>query len=246
MAYKYEIDNKNYEDYASGRVVYNRQGTTAFPIRLASEIFLRCLNILQSDGLDGPYTIYDPCCGGGFMLTAIGFLHGAQIGRIYASDINKDAVALANRNLSLLLLPGINNRIEQINQMIRDYQKPSHKEALESALKLKERARYINFTANPNCFTADITNEIRGKVEHVNIIMTDLPYGDVVQWSNNQGQGKAVERMLNNLIPVLDNKSVIAIIAREKLIVKCENFRRVDHFKLGKRYVTFLRLLKSI
>ena len=63
MAYKYEIDHQNYEDYASGRVLYNQQGTTDFPVRLASEIFLRCLNILQNDGFGGPYTIFDPCCG---------------------------------------------------------------------------------------------------------------------------------------------------------------------------------------
>jgi len=40
-------------------------------------------------------------------------------------------------------------------------------------------------------------------VEHVNIIITDLPYGDTVQWSNNQDQEKAVERLLNNLLTIL-------------------------------------------
>lgn len=47
MKYLYEIEFKNYEDFVSGRVLYNRKGATAFPVRLASEIFQRCKAALE-------------------------------------------------------------------------------------------------------------------------------------------------------------------------------------------------------
>ncbi|RJX37512.1 hypothetical protein D3P09_21250 [Paenibacillus pinisoli] len=38
MKYLHEKYDHNYEDFASGRVLYNAHGTTSFPVRLASEI----------------------------------------------------------------------------------------------------------------------------------------------------------------------------------------------------------------
>jgi 23S rRNA (guanine2535-N1)-methyltransferase len=43
MQYKYEKTMLDYSDLASGRVFYSLPGHPAFPIRLASEIFQRCL-----------------------------------------------------------------------------------------------------------------------------------------------------------------------------------------------------------
>lgn len=64
MKYKFETMNKDYSDFSSGRVLYNVANTTAFPVRLASELIQRAFNILEKDGARGPYKIYDPCCGG--------------------------------------------------------------------------------------------------------------------------------------------------------------------------------------
>jgi 23S rRNA (guanine2535-N1)-methyltransferase len=41
MEYRYTAERQNYEDFASGRVLYNQKGTTAFPVRLASELYQR-------------------------------------------------------------------------------------------------------------------------------------------------------------------------------------------------------------
>jgi hypothetical protein len=48
MEYKYG-KNLNYEDFSSGRVLYHKKGVTNFPIRLASEIFGRCLQYTDKD-----------------------------------------------------------------------------------------------------------------------------------------------------------------------------------------------------
>ena len=63
MSYRFTSDH-HYEDLASGRVLYNQHGTTAFPVRLASEIFLRAKQHLTRKGNAGPYHLYDPCGGG--------------------------------------------------------------------------------------------------------------------------------------------------------------------------------------
>ena len=50
MSYEYALENINYEDYSNGRVFYNQQGATSFPVRLTIEIFLRCAAILEKEG----------------------------------------------------------------------------------------------------------------------------------------------------------------------------------------------------
>lgn len=59
MVYKY-CENRNFEDLASGRVILHRTGYPNFPVRLAQEIFCRCLDHC---GVPDHICIYDPCCG---------------------------------------------------------------------------------------------------------------------------------------------------------------------------------------
>ena len=63
MKYKFETIKKDYSDFSSGRVLYNAANTTAFPVRLASEVIQRAFHILDKDGASGPYKIYDHVVG---------------------------------------------------------------------------------------------------------------------------------------------------------------------------------------
>ncbi len=241
MSYLFETENKNYEDFASGRVLYNQQGTTSFPVRLGSEIFLRCERILQKAGADGPYSIYDPCCGGAYFLTTIGFLHGDRISKILASDIDDGMIALAQRNLSLLSLPGIEQRISRIKKMADDFGKASHAEALQSAMNLRERLLARKTRIEATSFIADATKE-KGVCEKADIVITDLPYGKIVHWKNDLQDGSAaVKGLLDNLISFLAHKSVIAIVSDKKTSLGHEQYKRVGWFLMGKRKVTFLQ-----
>ena len=48
----------NYEDYASGRVIYGGKGIPNFPARLIAEIFGRAMEACgKKEGL----SVYDPC-----------------------------------------------------------------------------------------------------------------------------------------------------------------------------------------
>ena len=112
MVYQY-CGKGDFEDFASGRVLLHRTGYPNFPVRLAQEIFCRCLARLDSAK---PLRLYDPCCGGGYLLTVLGFLNYGRLETIAASDISGEAVQLARENLSLLGRAGLARRKEQLSQ----------------------------------------------------------------------------------------------------------------------------------
>ena len=83
---KYDTDKKiNYEILAAGNVLHGAKGMPNFPVKLANEIFSRSLGYSTKKE---KLTIYDPCCGGGYLLTAIGYLNGNTIAPIIGSDID--------------------------------------------------------------------------------------------------------------------------------------------------------------
>ena len=70
MEYLY-CKNDNFEDFASGRVIYGGKGIPNFPVRLLLEIYGRAKSYSEKKE---ELVIYDPCCGGGYALTVLGFL----------------------------------------------------------------------------------------------------------------------------------------------------------------------------
>lgn len=243
MNYKFALGNKNYEDFSSGRVLYNQQGTTSFPVRLGSEIFQQCVSFLVKQGIDRPYTLYDPCCGGAYLLTSLGYLHGEHVTKIYASDIDEKVVPMAEKNLSLLSIEGLNERIKQIEKMFKDFGKESHAEALQSAHRLKKILESQSKSIEISCFVADATIALglKGKVNCVDIVITDLPYGDIVQWGGTESEEEAITKLLNNLLEVLADISIVAVVSKKKTKVKHDQYKRVEQFNIGKRQITFLQ-----
>lgn len=240
MNYQYAVETINYEDYSSGRVLYNQQGATAFPVRLVSEIFGRCTEVLKTLGKEKDYTLYDPLCGGAYSMTTLGFLHGEQIKKIYASDINPVMVDLANKNLSLLTGQGLNQRIKQIEKMIEEYGKESHREALLSAKRLMERLQELPHEIDRICFTADATSRTEQDIKDIDIVITDLPYGEVVSWENASEETEAVSNLLDKLYNLLSMNSVVAITAKKKTKIQHVKYRRIDRFTVGKREIVLL------
>src|SRR5512143_549990 len=99
MQYQYATEKVAYSDFTSGRVFYSLPGYPAFPVRLASEIFQRCLaHRAAVYGVSTPCALYDPCCGGAYLLSVLAYLHGEHLREVMASDIDENAVALAKRN----------------------------------------------------------------------------------------------------------------------------------------------------
>lgn len=241
MSYEYAIDHINYEDYASGRVLYNRKGTTSYPARLISEIFERCTAHLERQGRHSPYIVYDPLCGGAYALTTLGFLHFDKIGRLVASDVDSEVVEFAKKNLSLLSKEGMEERIAQLLGYLKEYGKESHKEALESAKRLKEQMNLSTHRIQTYCFCADALTRNNEEVpDKFDIVITDVPYGELVDWTTEDGEN-AISILLQNLLPNLSSHSIVAISSRKKTKVSNDKYERVEKFNIGKRQIVLLR-----
>lgn len=238
MKYKY-TQNDNYGDFASGKVLYSIPGASAFPIRLVSEIFQLCYYKLNSKE---KVTIFDPCCGSAYHLTALGFLHPDKIKKIICSDINPDILKSAEMNLSLLTESGLNRRISKINGMISNFGKDSHKEALDSALKFQNLIKGHNIETL--CFQEDMFEyDAYEKLidENINIVFADTPYSNLEHW-----QGKTADDniflMLENMLNIVTHSTIVAIATDKKQKVEHEKYERVRKIKVGKRKITVLQM----
>jgi len=246
MQYKYERELQDYSDLASGRVFYSLPGHPAFPIRLASEIFQRCLAHRETIYQDSsPCALYDPCCGTAYHLSILGYLHGKHIQEITGSDVDETAVALAGRNLGLLNVTGLDQRIREITTMIEQYNKDSHKEALNSAHIIKNKISDLDWEhpMATRVFQASATDSKtileNIKALSVDIVFTDVPYGQHSEWQDSPSD--PIGSMLNTLIDILSPSSIVAIVSDKRQKASHESYQRVEQFQVGKRRVALLR-----
>jgi hypothetical protein len=249
MPYRFVQTRADYTDLAAGQVLYNLPGRPAFPVRLASEIFQRCLAVREGAGAEGPCILYDPCCGGGYLLTTLAYLHWPSLRAVIGSDVDPEALRLAEKNLSLLTRAGLDARIAQIEAMKALYGKESHARSLESALRLSALwEEEFRLPLPARLFLADATDReqvsasLRG--DAVDVVMTDLPYNQRTQWIVSekalQSDQSPVWLLLDALLPVLSRRSVVAISANKAQKVAHGQYRRADQFQIGKRRITIL------
>ena len=248
MQYKYEKETHDYSDLSSGRVFYSVPGYPAFPIRLASEIFQRCLasreEIYKNSSL---CSLYDPCCGAAYHLSVLAYLHGRQLRGIIASDIDEKAVALAKRNLGLLSATGLDQRIGEITAMLEQYQKESHQDALKSAYRIRDGISALGQERKlaTQVFQASATDR-QAILEHiqprsVDIVFTDVPYGQHSQWKGLSEPSDPLGSMLDTLLEILSPASIVAITSDKRQKASHEKYQRVEQFLAGKRRVAILR-----
>lgn len=248
MPYRFATQDQDYSDFSAGRVLYSQPGAPAFPVRLASEILQRARQLL---GLHAPSSrrlaLFDPTCGGAYHLAALGFLHGEWIESITASDIDPQALSLARRNLGLLSPAGLEQREKEIERMLGQYGKTSHEDALHSTSVLRRRLVQASRAIPTRAFLAStfdsaaLLEGIAGAA--VDLVISDVPYGQLSEWQSFETSSSAaspVQRMLGALLPVLGAQSVVAIAADKRQRITHPDYRRVEHFGIGKRQVTFL------
>jgi hypothetical protein len=263
MPYKFALHPSDYSDLSAGRVLYSQPGQTAFPVRLASETFQRCQAVRARMGYSGRVSIYDPCCGGAYLLTILGFLHGSEISAVSASDISPEALDLAARNLSLLSLVGVDRRMDEINHYIQSYGKASHQAALDSAVKLRSGLSLAlgDRRIPTRLFQADATNPQAMRQglagQPMDLVITDIPYGWKSAWSFDEKPGESavpspgsgvnaaqeithVARLLEALHTLLPARCLLAIASDKQQKVAHSDYRRLDKFQVGKRQVTIL------
>ncbi len=241
MQYKFAVEHTDYSDLASGRVFHSLPGRPAFPVRLGSEIFQRCIAIRAAHGETAPCLLYDPCCGAAYQLSVLACLHREMIGAIIGSDIDEKAVAAAAQNLGLLNADGLEQRIRQIDGMLARYGKPSHQDALASAHRLRDGI--ATHPLKTGVFQASALDEtalrkyFAGRA--ADIILTDVPYGQHSQWQD--AGSNPIGAMLTALLGILSPAGLVAIASDKQQKVAHERYQRIDHFQVGKRRAVILR-----
>ncbi len=248
MPYQYALERPDYTDLAAGQVFYSAPGYPAFPVRLASEIFLRC-QVVRRPGSE-PVVLYDPCCGAGYLLSVLACLHGENIRALAASDIDARAVELARLNLGLLQPGGLRARQAQLERDLAAYGKESHREALASAARLSGRVDELARLGLPpaQVFAASaldgpaLAAGLAGL--HPDLVICDVPYGQHSAWRTPGGPAPAepLPAMLAALSGVLAPGGVVAIASDKGQKAAHPHYRRVDRFQLGKRRVEFFQI----
>lgn len=189
MEYLY-CGNDNFEDFASGRVLYSGKGIPNFPVRLLNEI--------------------------------------------YGSDIDESMIAHARKNTGLLTASGLNSRRREIERLHKEYGKHSHMEALNSCDKLEGLLKHGICV---DIFKADCTEALPRILP--DIIITDVPYGNLVEWKN--GRQISVDSLLEQLWLISHEKTVLAVCMDKKQKSHCEKWERLEKHNIGKRRFEILR-----
>ena len=238
----------DYSAYASGQVFYSRPGFPAFPVRVASDIFSKSVSLLKEQGLDSPYVLYDPCCGSGQLLVTLGFQYGEFLSQVVGSDIRPEAVELAEKNLGLLTISGLEKRIHGLQELIDKFGKESHKVTLHNALAFQNRLQEV-LALHPiqtRVFQADVFDErtlaSQFAETNPNLVITDIPYGQASSWTTDvlPGERSPAEQMLEILLPILSRPAIVAVASNRKQPVKHPSYTREEQWKVGRRRVVFL------
>jgi tRNA G10 N-methylase Trm11 len=246
MEYKFASEGSNYSDLASGHVFYSLPGHPAFPVRLASEIYRRCL-AFRGKG-SSPCTIYDPCCGAAYHLSVIAYLHWDSVCQVIGSDINEKAVQLAKRNLGLLTPAGMKKRSREISAMVRLYDKESHKAALESIKRMLEQVNLLTAVRpiQTRVFQADATDtpSLRKGLQDtcIDLVITDIPSGQHSRWEQTRTPDP-VWSMLEALLSFVSPLSVLVVASDKQQNIAHEKYQRLEKLQIGNRQVVFLEPL---
>lgn len=244
MEYKFATERANYADLASGNVFYSLPGHPAFPVRLASEVYQRCLAWRGME--NSPCTIYDPLCGAAYNICIVAYLHWDSVCQVICSDIDEKAIQVAERNLSLLTPEGMERRSREISTMVRLYNKSSHLNAQESITRMKEQVDRLTairpiqtrfFQANATS-SADLKKGLQDTA--IDIVFTDIPYGQHSQWQQTPAFNPA-RAMLAALLDNMTPNSIVAIASDKFQEISHENYQRLGVVQIGKRRIIFLR-----
>lgn len=214
----------SYEDFAPGRALYHAPGMTNFPARLAEELMGRCLDVL---GRRENVVLYDPLCGAGSLLSVAVFTYAGALARVRGTDADPSAVLLAQRNLALLALGGLDARARELIGMGERFDRPSYAEAARSAQKLARLLPEKGVAAE--AFFADAFH-LPADGFRADVILTDFPYGIMKAW-----QSGGADSFLSAMREKLNPGGVVCAVMDKGQKCEADGFARVERQKIGKR-----------
>lgn len=240
MAYRHALTRESYADL-SGGVLHSAPGFPAFPVRLASEMFQRALYFAPSSTAQ----IWDPCCGSGYLLTALALRHRPDITGVLGTDLDPAALTLAQKNLALLSEHGMDARADELRARAERLGKPAYLDAAAAAQRLARELAQRGGALPSGVARADVFDP--DQLRHVldgqrpNLVITDVPYGEQTSWAGPNREA-GIDGMLRALEEVLDDDTVIAVATRGRKPRLAETHRRLASFRIGTRVVVFCRV----
>ncbi|MEE2039613.1 rRNA methyltransferase [Nocardiopsis sp. CT-R113] len=263
MSYRYAVERTDHSALASGQVLRSAPGFPGFPVRMASELFQRAMVHTKEERV----RLWDPCCGSGYLVTVLGFLHRDRLTRVRASDVDPDAVALAARNLRLLSAEGLAEREDELRRSARDFGRPEFVERAESTRDLAAGLSAMGGDLPHEAVVGDVF-ALREPVE-ADLVVTDVPYGEMTSWAGDVpggagdgsaghdagggdgrafrpgegggGGGEPLRAMLASLGRVLPEHAVVVVTARTRRISLPEGVRALERVKVGNRAAALVR-----
>jgi tRNA G10 N-methylase Trm11 len=79
------------------------------------------------------------------------------------------------------------------------------------------------------------------KAKSVDLVFTDVPYGQHSQWQLSNPNELPLESMLDALLGVLSSSSLVAIVSDKGQKVAHKSYQRVEQFQIGKRRAVILK-----
>lgn len=234
MNYLYATEHKNSEIFSSWRVLYHTRNATAFPVRLIEEIWGRTKYLLHQLWNMWPYDIYDPCGWIGYMMTVLWLLDGSSIETIVVSDINKEFLDYAQKNLSLLSIEGVNKRMKELQDYVSLYNKESHTWALEDAYKILNIVEHQN-QIRTFTYQNDIMNSWDLGGHMFDTIIVDFPYWQLVSRNRNVDYWLIFQLFKK----VLKENGILVIISDKQQKYVTDLFLPQWSFVIGKRKIRF-------
>jgi hypothetical protein len=131
--------------------------------------------------------------------------------------------------------------------MIGRFDKPSHKEAYESAQRLQAQLLQslrshpiMARTFNANIVSDRLTDYFARPVD---LVITDIPYGSQSAWIGlpRDAHNEPSWNMLQALLDILTPHSLVAIASNKQQKINHDRYRRVEQFQIGKRRVVILQ-----
>nr|WP_246240520.1 hypothetical protein [Anaerocolumna sedimenticola] len=126
--------------------------------------------------------------------------------------------------------------MEQIKELAGLYGKESHEEAVQSAIRLHKRIESSNIITR--VFTANAFESLTLS-KTPDIIITDVPYGDIVSWEGADNGN--VDLLLDSLYQICNNETVIGICMDKSQKNTNEKFKRLEKQQVGKRRFEILK-----
>jgi len=234
VSYRYATAPADYRDLASGFVLRSAPGQPAFPVRLAQELFLRSAAHLPA----GPrLSIWDPCCGSGYLAAVLGLLCRPRLDRVICSDISAGAVALAAGNLALLTGAGLAERERDLRERAVRYGKPGYLEAARAARRLAGQLRETGGDLPGSAERADVFDPAGlAALPAADLVITDVPYGEQTSWQGPAGpDDQPLPSMLRSLCQVLPPHAVVTLCARARRISFGRPVPALERLRLGHR-----------